>query len=136
MYRYPVEVISDTYLSRVGGFSYELGKKEIGINAKALEVNTSIIPNETLATIRTFDDRRPYFFRRRFVVVAVEENMECYEFTKNGEVVLPDEMRDKMNVKVGEDVIVNTVELFRIDGDYDRVTKAMLWYLENRMRRN
>lgn len=136
MYRYPVEVISDTYLSRVGGFSYELGKKEIGINAKALEVNTSIIPNETLATIRTFDDRRPYFFRRRFVVVAVEENMECYEFTKNGEVVLPDEMRDKMNVKVGEDVIVNTVESFRIDGDYDRVTKAMLWYLENRMRRN
>jgi len=136
MYRYPVEVVSDTYLSKVGGFSYELGKREIGINAKALEVNTSIIPNETFATLRTFDDRRPYFFKQRFVVVAVEENMDCYKMTANGEVVLPDEIRDRMDVKVGEDVIVNTVESFRIDGDYSNVARAMLWHLESRIRRN
>jgi len=136
MYRYPVEVISDTYLSKVGGFSYELDRKEIGINAKALEVNTSIIPNETFATLRTFDDRRPYFFKNRFIVVPIEENMDCYEMTANGEVVLPDDMKDKMRVKVGEDVIVNTVESFRIDGDYRNVVKAILWRLESRIRRN
>ncbi|WP_290596612.1 MULTISPECIES: hypothetical protein [unclassified Archaeoglobus] len=136
MYKYPVEVISDTYLSKVGGFSYELDRNEIGINAKALEVNTSIIPNETFATLRTFDDRRPYFFKHRFVVVAVEENMDCYGMTANGEVVLPDDIKGKMRVKVGEDVIVNTVESFRIDGDYRNVTKAILWHLESRIRRN
>jgi len=136
MYRYPVEVISDTYLSKVGGFSYELDRKEIGINAKALEVNTSIIPNETFATLRTFDDRRPYFFKNRFIVVPIEENMDCYEMTADGEVVLPDDMKDKMRVKVGEDVIVNTVESFRIDGDYRNVVKAILWRLESRIRRN
>ncbi len=136
MYRYPVEVISDTYLSKVGGFSYELDRKEIGINAKALEVNTSIIPNETFATLRTFDDRRPYFFKNRFIVVPIEENMDCYEMTANGEVVLPDDMKDKMRVKVGEDVIVNTVESFRIDGDYRNVVKAILWRLESRIRGN
>ena len=136
MYRYPVEVISDTYLSKVGGFSYELDRKEIGINAKALEVNTSIIPNETFATLRTFDDRRPYFFKNRFIVVPIEENMDCYEMTADGEVVLPDDMKDKMRVKVGEDVIVNTVESFRIDGDYRNVVKAILWRLESRIRGN
>lgn len=135
MYRYPVEVVSDMYLSKIGGFSYELDKREIGINAKALELNTSIIPNETTATLRTFGDKKPYFFKKRFVVVAVEENMDCYGMTVNGEVVLPEEMKDE-KMKVGEEVIVNTVESFRIDGDYRNVAKAMLWHLESRMKRN
>lgn len=130
-----MEVISDTYLSKIGGFSYELDRREIGINAKALELNTSIIPSETIATLRTFGDKRPYFFRKRFVVVAVEENMDCYGMTANGEVVLPEEMRDE-KMRVGEEVIVNTVESFRIDGDYRNVAKAMLWHLESRIRRN
>jgi len=135
MYKYPVEVISDTYMSRIGGFSYELDRKEIGINAKALELNTSIIPSETIATLRTFDDRIPYFFKKRFVVVAVEENMDCYSLTANGEIVLPEEMKDE-KMKVGEEVILNTVESFRIDGDYRNVAKAMLWHLESRIRGN
>ncbi|WP_202319764.1 AbrB/MazE/SpoVT family DNA-binding domain-containing protein [Archaeoglobus neptunius] len=136
MFRYPVEVVSDMYLSRIGGYSYELDRREVGINAKALEMNTSIIPNETIATIRTLDDRKPYFFKKKFVVVAVEENMECYEFTANGEVVLPEEVRDRMRAKVGDEVIVNTTESFRIDGDYTNVARAMLWRLESRLRRN
>ncbi len=37
MYRYPVEVIADMYLSKVGGYSYELDRNEIGINAKRLK---------------------------------------------------------------------------------------------------
>ncbi len=136
MYRYPVEVISDTYLSRVGGYSYELERNEIGINAKALEMNTSIIPNETVAVLRTFESSRPYFFKRRFVVVGIEENMDCYEMTMNGEVVLPEGMDEREKVEVGKEVIVNTVESFRVDGDYGRVVRAMLWHLESRIRRN
>ncbi len=137
MYRYPVEVISDTYVSRIGGFSYEIEKKEIGINAKALEVNTSIIPNETYAVLRFFDEKtRPYFLRRRFLVVGVYENMECYDMTKNGEVVLSEELRDDLGDKEGEKVIINTTEFFRIDGDYSKVAKAILWRLGSRERRN
>ncbi|MET1123953.1 MAG: hypothetical protein ABWW66_01655 [Archaeoglobaceae archaeon] len=128
MYRYPVEVIADMYLSRVGGYSGELGEREIGINAKALEVNTSIIPNETYATL-SFPGRRakPYFFRKKYVIVGVEENMECFEMTRSGEVVLPESMEDK--VEVGSEVLINTVEFFRIDGDYSKVFRAMLWRL-------
>ncbi len=136
MYRYPVEIISDTYLSRVGGYSYELERNEIGINAKALEVNTSIIPNETVAVLKTLEGDRPYFFKRKFVVVGVEENMDCYEMTMNGEVVLPEGVDERERVEVGKEVLVNTVESFRIDGDYSRIMKAMLWHLESRIRRN
>ena len=43
MFRYPVEIISDVYLSKIGGFSSELNENEIGINLEALATNTSII---------------------------------------------------------------------------------------------
>jgi hypothetical protein len=134
MYRYPVEVIADTYLSKVGGYSYELDRNEIGINVKALEMNTSIIANETLATLKRFEEIRPYFLRRKFVVVGIEESMDCYEMCANGEVVLPEEMEGSM--EVGESVIVNTVEAFRIDGDYSNIIKAIKWRLDNQILRN
>ncbi|AAB91173.1 hypothetical protein [Archaeoglobus fulgidus] len=134
MYRYPVEVIADTYLSKVGGYSYELDRNEIGINVKALEMNTSIIANETLATLKRFEEIRPYFLRRKFVVVGIEESMDCYEMSANGEVVLPEEMEGSM--EVGESVIVNTVEAFRIDGDYSNIIKAIKWRLDNQILRN
>jgi len=135
MFRYPVEVIADTYLSKVGGYSYELDRGEIGINARALELKTSIIANETLATLRKLEgDRRPYLLRRKFVVVGIEETMDCYEMTANGEVVLPEEMEG--SIEVGEEVIVNTVEFFRIDGDYSNVVKAIRWRLETLRTRN
>ncbi len=137
MYKYPVEVISDTYVSKIGGFSYEIEKKEIGINAKALEVNTSIIPNETYAVLRFLDEKiRPYFLRRRFLVVGVYDNMECYDMTKNGEVILSEELRSDLGDREGDKVIINTAEFFRIDGDYSKIAKAMLWRLGSRERRN
>ncbi|MEM2070985.1 MAG: hypothetical protein QXE86_06280, partial [Archaeoglobaceae archaeon] len=108
MYRYPLEIVSDIYLSKVGGYSYELDEKEVGINAKALEMNTSLIPNETFVTIRLFRGKiKPYFFKRRFLIVGVEENMDCYELTKNGEVVLSESLGE--TVEVGEEVIINAV---------------------------
>lgn len=134
MFRYPVEIIAEIYLTKVGGYSYELGRNEIGINAKALEVNTSIIANETVATLRRFNEVRPHFLRRRFVVVGIEENMECYELSANGEVVLPEDMEGKIGV--GEEVLLNTVEAFRIDGDYSKVVEAIRWRLDSQIGRN
>ncbi len=136
MYRYPVEVIADTYLTKLGGFSYELARGEVGINAKALEVNTSIIPNETYVTLHFFGEATPYFLKRRFLVVGVEENMECYDMTLNGELVLSEEFEDELGVKRGKEVIINATEFFRIDGDYSKLAKALVWRLGSRERRN
>ncbi len=135
MYRYPLEIVSDIYLSKVGGYSYELGEKEIGINAKALEMNTSLIPNETFVTIRLFGGKiKPYFFKKRFLIVGIEDNMDCYELTKNGEVVLSESLGE--TVEVGEEVIINAVEFFRIDGDYSNLLKAILCRLESLKKEN
>ena len=124
MFAYPMEVVSDIYLSKIGGFSCELSKREIGINAKAIEMNTSIIANETYAKLKFFDEKPyPYFFRRSFRIIALEENMEGYEFSPNGEVVLPAELEDEG--VVGKEVMINTVESFRIDGDYGTVIRKI-----------
>lgn len=142
MYLYPREIIADTYLSMVGGFSSELEKSEIGINAKALEVNTSIISNETRASIKFLDDRViPYFLRRKYTVVGLEEYMEGYEYSQQGEVVFSTDLRKEFSEKLGREVILNTVESFRIDGDFTKVIKAlkqemMSWSSENRWKRN
>ncbi len=66
--------------------------------------------------------------------MGIEENMDCYEMTANGEVVLPEEMEGSM--EVGSDVIVNTVEAFRIDGDYSNVIKAIKWRIDSQILRN
>ncbi|AEA47456.1 hypothetical protein [Archaeoglobus veneficus] len=124
MYLYPKEILADTYVSKVGGFSSELDEREIGINALALSMNTSIIANETEARLRFFDDRPlPYFLRRSYRIVGLEENMDGFEASPNGEVVFSEkcELRDVE----GRDVIINTVESFRIDGDYSSVVRAL-----------
>jgi|Deesub1362B_J571_1020462.scaffolds.fasta_scaffold00177_55 hypothetical protein len=142
MFIYPKEIIADTYLSKVGGFSSELENSEIGINAKALEINTSIISNETKASIKFLDDRIiPYFLRRRYTVVGLEEHMEGYEYSQQGEVVFSTELRKEFSEKLGRDVIINTVESFRIDGDFTKVIKALKqemvpWGSGNRWRKN
>ncbi|MCQ4153405.1 MAG: hypothetical protein NOM71_03990 [Archaeoglobi archaeon] len=127
MYRYPVEVISDIYVSRIGGYSYELEEDELGINSGAIAMRTSLIPKETFVTLGFLDRKmKPYFFRRRFLVVGIEENMESYEKTKNGEVVLSDELEEK--VEVGKEVIINSVEFFRIDKDLSAILEAFKCY--------
>jgi hypothetical protein len=142
MYLYPKEIIADTYLSRVGGFSSELENSEIGINAKALEVNTSIISNETKASIKFLDDRIiPYFFRRKYTVIGLEEYMEGYEYSQQGEVVFSTDLRKEFSEKLGKEIILNTVESFRIDGDFTKVIKAlkqemMTWSSGNRWKKN
>ncbi|RLI79319.1 hypothetical protein DRP05_04455 [Archaeoglobales archaeon] len=138
MYLYPKEIVSDIYVSRLGGFSYEMDRNEIGINAKAIEVNTSIIANETFAKLKFFNECKPYFLRETFKIVGIEEYMDCYELSKNGEVVLSEELEDKFGKNEGKEVIINTVESFRIDGDYTKIIKAFrrIWSSENLIRRN
>lgn len=142
MFLYPKEIIADTYLSRVGGFSSELENSEIGINSKALEINTSIISNETKASIKFLDDRIiPYFLRRRYTVVGLEEYMEGYEYSKQGEVVFSTDLRKEFSGKLGKEVILNTVESFRIDEDFTNVIKALrqemvTWSSGNRWEKN
>lgn len=134
MFKFPVEIISDIYLSKIGGFSYELNRNEIGINAKALEQNTSIIANETYASIKMLESKpKPYFFRKKYLVIGIEKNMECYELTQNGEVVLPENLSDEY--EKGKEVLINTVEFFRIDGDYSKIFRV-LWRSGLRERRN
>ncbi len=144
MFLYPKEIIADIYISKVGGVSDEIGKREIGINAKAVEMNTSIIMNETFATLKFLGDDKPYlpyFMRKRYKVVGIERWMDCYKLSMNGEVVFSSEI-EEVKDKIGETVIINTVESFRIDRDYSSVIKAIkslkerIWGLEKLERRN
>ena len=139
MYKYPKEIISDIYLSKIGGFSEELSKEEMGINIKAIYTNTSIIPEETFCRIRFFEEKsKPYFLKKMFKIVGIEENMESYDMTRDGEVVFSEEVREELKNKVGEAVIINTVESFRFDGDYSNLINYLskLWRFESQRRRN
>ena len=121
MYVYPIEVLAETYVSKLGGFTEEVGKRELGINEEALHLNTSIIVGETEARIKILDEKNPpYFLRKSFRVVGLPPSL-----SPNGEVVLPERLRDKYERFVGKDVVLNTVESFRIDGDYFNVIKAI-----------
>ncbi len=111
MFEYPMEIATDLYVSKVGGFSSELDRNEVGININAIYSNTSIIANETYAKIRFLGEKaKPYFFRESYLIVGLEPNMEGYELSGNGEVVLPESMGD-FNL-IGREVIINTVESF------------------------
>lgn len=115
MFLYPQEIIADIYVSKIGGFSPELGKREAGINSKAIEVNTSIIADETYARLKFLDEKPyPFFLKKKYRIVGLEENMEGYEDSRNGEVVLSSELQDELQDKVGSGVIINTVEMFRL----------------------
>ncbi len=113
MFRYPVEIISDVYLSKIGGFSSELNENEIGINLEALATNTSIIANETTAVLEILDkkSRKPYFLKKKFLIVGVDKWMRCYELSRNGEVVMSSELEEEYYRFLGRDVLINTVKI-------------------------
>ncbi len=123
MYLYPVEVVADTYVSRVGGCSPELSKGEIGINVNALTANTSLIAGESVARLKFFDSTYPFFLRKKYRIVGLEENMEGFEFSENGEVVFSES--EYSEEYEGREVIINAVEEFRIGDDMSSVFKAM-----------
>jgi hypothetical protein len=126
MYLYPAEIIADTYVSMLGGFSQEIDSKEVGININALFSNTSIIAGETEARLKFIDERNlPYFLRKPLTVVGIPHHSDAFELSQNGEIVLSEDYTDKMRKLVGKEVIINTVESFRIDGDYSLILKRL-----------
>jgi len=130
MFLYPQEIIADIYVSKIGGFSPELGKREAGINSKAIEMNTSIIADETYARLKFLDEKPyPFFLKKKYRIVGLEENMEGYEDSRNGEVVLSTELQDELQDKIGSGVIINTVEMFRLgENEIYRQIRKRIWY--------
>ncbi|ADB57628.1 hypothetical protein [Archaeoglobus profundus] len=127
MFAYPIEVATDLYVSKVGGFSPELEKNEIGINIDAIYSNTSIIANETYAKIRFLGERaKPFFFRESYRVIGLEPNMEGFEYSQNGEVVFSESLANSLGTYIGKDVIINTVETFRLNIDIITLVKKCL----------
>ncbi len=107
---YPLEVIPNQYLTKLGGFSHELDRYEVGINEVAIR-GTSLIPGETLVRLRVLGcNKVPFFFRRRFRVVGIKPGMSCYHLTLNGELVMSEDMRDEFGRFLGKEVIINAVE--------------------------
>ncbi|HID43373.1 MAG TPA: hypothetical protein EYP30_06330 [Archaeoglobaceae archaeon] len=126
MFLYPQEIIADIYVSRIGGFSPELEKREAGINSKAIEMNTSIIADETYARLKFLDEKPyPFFLKKKYRIVGLEENMEGYEESSNGEVVLSYDLKDELEQKVGSEVIINTVETFRLGDETSAIEKIL-----------
>ncbi len=122
-YLYPFEVISDMYVSKVGGCSPDLDRGEIGINANALSMNTSLIAGETIARIKFFDTVYPFFLRKRYRIVGLEEYDEGYELSQNGEIVFSEQ--DYRDEYAGREVLINSIEDFRIGEDMNKIFKAM-----------
>ncbi len=126
MYLYPKEILADTYVSKLGGFSVELEKREIGINEKALEMNTSLIGGVTRVRLKFFERKeKPFFMRKEFTVIPLSSFDPGVEFSKHGEVVMADEHRENLREEVGKAVVINSVESFRLDGDYSSMRKAV-----------
>lgn len=76
--------------------------------------------------------------KKKFKIVGIEEDMESYEMTRDGEVVFSEDVKEELKNKVGEAVIINTVESFRFDGDYSSLINYLskLWKSEDQRRRN
>ncbi len=143
MYPYPREIIADTYLSKLGGFSREIGKNEIGINEKAIEINTSLIMDETKVRLKFFDiKQKPFFLRKSFKIVGIERGSEAIKLSMEGEVVMGEEYKKELDKHVGKFLLINAVESFRIDGDYSSLSKAVksmrewIWKSESLRKRN
>jgi len=116
MFDYPMEIATDMYISIVGGFSSELERNEIGINIDAIYSNTSMIANETYAKIRFLNEKtKPFFFRESYLIVGLKPNMDGYMFSQNGEVVFSEHLIDSLSRHIGREVIINTIETFRLD---------------------
>lgn len=143
MYPYPKEILGDTYLTKLGGFSEEIRKNEIGINEKAIEINTSLIQDESYVRLRFFEIRqKPFFLRKRFKIVGIPQEWNSFELSLNGEVVMAEEYREELKKLVGKYLLINAVEFFRIDGDYSsmgeaiRSMKEWIWKSESLRKRN
>ena len=69
--------------------------------------------NETTAVLEILDkkSRKPYFLKKKFLIVGVDKWMRCYELSRNGEVVMSSELEEEYYRFLGRDVLINTVKI-------------------------
>lgn len=116
LYPYPVETLKHWYVTIVGGQSAELKPNQIGVNKKALAVNTDIVPYEDSVLVSKLENNRPQplFAKEYFTVVPLDETSpDASSKSPIGELVLPVLEKQKRDwqepLKIGEPVILNNV---------------------------
>ncbi len=116
LYPYPVETLKHWYVTIVGGQSAELEPNQIGVNKKALAVNTDIVPYEDSVLVSKLENNRPkpLFAKEYFTVVPLDETSpDASSKSPIGELVLPvleKKKRDWLEpLRIGEPVILNNV---------------------------
>lgn len=116
LYPYPVETLKHWYVTIIGGQSAELKPNQIGVNKKALAVNTDIVPYEDNVLVSKFENNRPkpLFTKEYFMVVPLDETSpDASSKSPKGELVLPvleKKKRDWLEPpRIGEPVILNNV---------------------------
>jgi|GEM_PF-2305255 hypothetical protein len=127
---YPVESLPEHYLSPLGGFSAELGKWEIGISRRALLENTNIVPFVDEVILRKFEaPGYPLIFKRPFSVIPLTESTpEAKLKSKNGEVVLSEELIEKMppylkRIKIGDLLVISNISKVNLRESLRRILK-------------
>ncbi len=89
---FPFETLRHRYVAPFGGRSEELDEGEVGINARALEENTELIPRQdkVLISILGTSHPRPLYTQTPFEVVALDERrLDALMKSMHGEAVLP-----------------------------------------------
>lgn len=113
-YLWPLETLRGRYLAPLGGYSPELLPNEIGINKFALLKNTVLSPYLDRVIISKLEGIAilPLFMREQFIVIPLtEEYPEALSKSLSGEVVLPEEKINSLEVRLrtGDEVILNSV---------------------------
>lgn len=115
---YPFETLRHWYVTPFGGRSEELAPGQVGINAKALNQNTTLVPEQdrVLISLLGRSTNRPLYARDPFQVVALDLNLpDALQRSRHGEAVLPAEhawdavRRPHLQPLEGEALLLNSV---------------------------
>ena len=116
-----METLRHWYVTPFGGTSPELSVTEIGINRRALEVNTSLDPalDRVRIAIVGQSHRRPLFLDRFFEIVPLDERRpDALARSPDGEAVLPEGhqvVRRAESPRPGDEVLLNCVWSVRME---------------------
>ncbi len=115
---YPFETLRHWYVTPFGGRSGELGPGQVGINAEALDQNTTLVPEQdrVLISLLGRSTRRPLYARDAFQVVALDVRLpDALQRSLHGEAVLPAEeawevvKRPYLQPHEGQALLLNSV---------------------------
>ncbi len=115
---YPLETLRHWYVTPFGGRSRDLSQGQVGINSRALDQNTSLIPNQdkVLISILGRGAPRPLYARTPFQVIALDSSTPSgLQKSPQGEAVLPLEetwdviRRPYLQPKRGQALLLNGV---------------------------